>query len=123
MPRYLSRTPRHHTCKASTQKSLVSEEPKTNVNAPVNNTSTPNGTSFSLAGGSWSQPFSTSPSPSVRVFPPPHVVPHRHQRHGVHRHLQRLGVVPRLLAHRPDVGEDGVGLLGLAQRLALADAL
>src|SRR3954451_15710977 len=123
MPRHRARAPRHHTCNPSTQKSLLPAGPNTSVKAPVNNTSTPNGTSFSLAGGSWSQPFSTSPSPSVRVFPPPNEVPHRHLRLGVHRHLQRLGVVPHLLAHRPDVGEDGVGLPGLAQRLALADAL
>src|SRR5947209_1117176 len=123
MPRYLARTPRHHTCNASTQKSLVSPEPKTSVNAPVNNTRSPKGTSFSLAGGSWSQPFSTSPSPSVRVFPPPHVIPHRHLGLRVHRDFQRLRVVPHLLPDCLDVGEDGVGLLGLLQRLALLNAL
>src|SRR5690242_4781926 len=100
MPRYLARAPRHHTCKASTQKSLVSPEPKTSVNAPVSNTRTPKGTSFSLAGGSWSQPSSTFPSLSVRLFPPPHVIPHRHLGLGVNRNLQRLGVVPHLLMHR-----------------------
>src|SRR6516164_9586948 len=123
MPRYLARTPHHHTRSASTQKSLVSPEPNTSVNAPVNSTSTPNGTHFSLAGGSWSQPFSTFPAPSVRLFPPPHVVPHRHLRLGVDRDCQGPRVVTHLLPHRRHVREDGVGLLGLLQRLALLDAL
>src|SRR3954451_23512078 len=119
MPRHLARAPRHHSCKASTQKSLLSPEPKTNVKAPVSNTSTPKGVSFSLAGGSWSQPCSTFPSPSVRLFSPPHVIPYGHLGLGVDRNLQCLRVIPHLLAHGLHMGEDGVRLLRLAQRLAL----
>src|ERR1700729_2937826 len=118
MPRYPDRAPRHQAIRASTQKSLLPPQPKTSVNAPVNNTSTPNGVTFSLAGGSWSQPFSRS----VRVFPPARVVPHRHFRLRIDGELQGLGVVPNLLAGRLDIGEDGVGLLRLLQGLALAEA-
>src|SRR5262245_14114746 len=123
MPRHWARVPRHHTCKASTQKSLLPPDPNTSVNAPVHNTSTPNGTNFSLAGGPWPQPFSASPSLPVRLFPPPHIIAHCHLRLGVDRNLQRLRVVAHLLTHRLHVGEDGVGLLGLLQRLALLDPL
>src|SRR5947209_13156182 len=123
MPRYPDRAPRHQAIRASTQKSLLPPEPKTNVNAPVNNTSTPKGVTFSLAGGSWSQPFSAWPSLPVRVFPPACVAPHRHLRLRIDGDLQCLGVVPNLPADRLDIGEDGVGLLRLLQGLALADAL
>src|SRR5215813_5805583 len=123
MPRQLARMPHHHTCKASTQKSLVSPEPNTSVSAPVSNTSTPNGTSFSFAGGSWSQPFATFPSPSVRLFSPAYVVPHRHLGLSIDRDFQRPRVVARLRARRRDVREDGVGLLRLLQRLALLKPL
>src|SRR6476646_1599824 len=119
MPRYWFRTRHHHTCKASTHKSLVSPLPNTSVKAFVNNTSTPNGTSFSFAGGSWSQPFSTFPAASVRLFPPTHVVPYRHFRLGVDGDFQRPRVAGHLLPHRRNIGEDGIGLLGLLQRFAL----
>src|SRR5512142_18999 len=83
----------------------------------------PNGTSFSFAGGSWSHPFSTSPSESVRVFPPANVLAQGHLGLRVHRDLQRLGLVPGLFPHRLNVGEDRVGLVGLLQRLALLNPL
>src|SRR3712207_6156039 len=111
MPRCPDRAPRHHACKASTQKSLLSPAPKTSVKAPVKSTSTPNGVTFCLAGGSWSQPFSSRPSLPARVFPPSRVVPDRYLGLRVDGDLQGLGVVPDLLADPLDVGEDGVGLL------------
>src|SRR5437763_11665123 len=83
----------------------------------------PKGTSFRLAGGSWSQPLATSPSEPVRVFPPTDVVAQGHLRLGVHRDLQRRGVVADLVPYRLDVGEDRVGLLSLLQRLALLEPL
>src|SRR3954468_5549665 len=117
MPRWLDRATRHHAIRASTQKSLLPPAPKTSVNAPVNNTSTPNGVIFSLAGGSWSQAFSAWPSLPVRVFPPSAVVPDRHLRLRVDRYFQRPRVIPHLLADGLDVGEDGVGLGSFLQRL------
>src|SRR5512144_373462 len=83
----------------------------------------PNGTSFSFAGGSWSHPFVTSPSESVRVFPPANVLAQGHLGLRVPGDLQRLGLVAGLFPHRRHVGEDRVGLLGLLQRLALLDPL
>src|SRR5512135_3487227 len=109
----------HHSFNASTQASLVSRDPNTSINAPVATIRIPNGTSFAFAGGSWSQPLGTSPSASVRVFSPTDVIAQAHLGLGVHGDLQRLGLVPGLLSHLLDVGEDRVGLLGLLQRLAL----
>src|SRR3954469_16978558 len=83
----------------------------------------PYGVNFRFAGGSWSHPSGTSPAESVRVFPPTDVVAQGHLRLGVHRDLQRRGIVADLLADRTDVGEDRVGLLGLLQRLALLEPL
>src|SRR5215213_6758032 len=123
MPRHWLRAPRHHTCKASTQKSLVSWEPKISVKAPVNSTSTPSGTNFSFAGGSWSQPFATFPARSVRVFPPSAVFAHAHLGLGIDGDFQRLGVALDLAPDRLDVGKDGLGLLGLPERLALLNPL
>src|SRR5215813_3980872 len=108
MPRQLARMPHHHTCKASTQKSLVSPEPNTSVSAPVNSTSTPNGTSFSFAGGSWSQPFATFPARSVRVFPPSAVLPQFHLGLGIDRDFQNFGVGPGFFPDRLDVGKDRI---------------
>src|ERR1700728_3565552 len=122
MPRWLDRAPRHHAIRASTQKSLLPPDPNTSVNAPVSNTSTPNGVIFSLAGGSWSQAFSALPSLPVRFFPPSGVVAYCHLRLRVDGDFQRPGVVPHLLADGLDVGEDGLGFRGLLQRLALLDA-
>src|SRR5512135_1504660 len=83
----------------------------------------PNATCFSWAGGSLSHPLVTLPAASVLVFPPASVIAQGHLRLRVPRDLQRLGIVPDLLPHRLDVGEDRIGLLGLLQRLALADPL
>src|SRR3954470_4723717 len=114
----------HHTFRASAQKSLVSRDRvKTNVNAPVASIKTPNGVHFVLAGGSWSHAAGVFPSESVRLFPPPRVVPLADLRLGVDGDLQGFGVVARLPAGGADVGEDGVGLLGLLQRLGLLDPL
>src|SRR3954470_16204888 len=116
----LSLTDSHHTCKASTQKSLVSrEDVKINVSAPVASISTPNGVHFVLAGGSWSHALGVWPSESVRHFSPPRVVPHIDLRLGVEGNLQgsRVVAVPR--AGGGHVGEEGVGVLGLLQRLGL----
>src|ERR1700722_15177321 len=123
MPRQLGRTARHHAINASTQKSLLPPVPNTSVNAPVSSTSTPKGVTFSCAGGSWSHALSALPSLPVRVFPPSGVVAYRHLRLRVDRDFQRLGVVLHLLADGLDVGEDGVGLRGLLQGLALLDTL
>src|SRR3982750_1559293 len=113
----------HHSFKASTQASLVSRAPKISINAPVATVRMPNGTNFAFAGGSWSQPLGTSPALSLRVFPPTDVLAHAHLGLGVHRDLQRLGLVAGLFPHLLDVGEDRVGLLGLLQRLALLNPL
>src|SRR3954463_6687201 len=102
------RTWSHHICNASAQASLVSCEPNRSINAPVATIRMPNGTSFAFAGGSWSHPLITSPSAPVRVFPPTDVIPQAHLRFRVHRDLQRLGLVPDLVPHRLDVGEDRV---------------
>src|SRR3954449_7675110 len=111
----------HHIRNASTQASLVSREPKINVNAPLATIRMPKGTNFSFAGGSWSHPLATSPSASVRVFPPADVVAQGHLRLGIHRDLQRTGLPSGLFPHRLDIGEDRVGLVGLLQRLALLE--
>src|SRR3954463_3318970 len=117
-------TDRHHILKASAQKSLVSRDRvKIIVNAPVASISTPNGVHFVPAGGAWSHAAGVSPSESVRLFPPPRVVPLADLRLGVDGDLQRLGVVAVLPAGGLDVGEDGVGVLGLLQRLWLLDPL
>src|SRR3954447_23003933 len=117
-------TDRHHTLKASAQKSLVSRDRvKINVSAPVARTSTPKGVHFVPPGGSWSHAAGVSPSESVRLFPPPRVVPLVDLRLGVDGDLQGLGVVAVLPAGGLDVGEDGVGVLGLLQRLGLLDPL
>src|SRR3954468_11197777 len=119
-----SLTDSHHTFKASAQKSLVSRDfVKINVSAPVASINTPNGVHFVSAGGSWSHAAGVLPSESVRLFPPPRVVPLADLRLGVDGDLQGLGVVARLLAGGVHVGEDGVGLLGLLQRLGLLDPL
>src|SRR5512132_641838 len=117
------RTWSHHSFNASTQASLVSRAPKTSIKAPVATIRMPNGTNFSFAGGSWSQPFGTLPSASVRVFPPTDVLTQSHLGLGVHGDLQSPGIVPDLFPHLLDVREDRVGLLGLLQRLALLDPL
>src|SRR3954447_9550399 len=117
-------TDRHHTLKASAQKSLVSRDRvKINVSAPVASISTPNGVHFVPAGGSWSHAAGVFPSESVRLFPPPRVVPLVDLRLGVDGDLQGLGVVAVLPAGGAHVGEDGVGVLGLLQRLGLLDPL
>src|SRR3954452_24204921 len=117
-------TDSHHTFKASAQKSLVSRDfVKINVSAPVASISTPNGVHFVPAGGSWSHAPGVFPSESVRLFPPPRVVPLVDLRLGVDGDLQRLGVVAVLAAGGLNVGEDGVGVLGLLQRLCLLDPL
>src|SRR3954464_12391061 len=112
----------HHTFKASAQKSLVSRDRvKINVSAPVASINTPKGVHFVPAGGSWSHAAGVLPSESVRLFPPPRVVPLVDLRLGVDGDLQRLGVGAGLPAGGAHVGEDGVGLLGLLQRLGLLD--
>src|SRR4051812_13082673 len=114
----------HHTFRASAQKSLVSRDfVKISVSAPVASISTPNGVHFVPAGGSWSHAAGVFPSESVRLFPPPRVVPLVDLRLGVDGDLQGLGVVAVLPAGGLDVGEDGVGVLGLLQRLGLLDPL
>src|SRR3954463_710468 len=114
----------HHTFRASAQKSLVScDFVKINVSAPVASINTPNGVHFVPAGGSWSHAAGVFPSESVRLFPPPRVVPLVDLRLGVDGDLQRLGVVAVLPAGGTHVGEDGVGVLGLLQRLGLLDPL
>src|SRR3954466_7029402 len=111
-------TDSHHTFKASAQKSLVSRDRvKINVSAPVASINTPNGVHFVPAGGSWSHAAGVFPSESVLLFPPPRVVPLVDRRLGVDGDLQGLGVVARLLAGGAHVGEDGVGVFGLLQRL------
>src|SRR4051812_1567628 len=117
-------TDRHHTFKASAQKSLVSRDwLKITVSAPVASINTPNGVHFVPAGGSWSHALGVFPSESVRLFPPPRVVPLVDLRLGVDGDLQGLGVVAVLPAGGLNVGEDGVGVLGLLQRLGLLDPL
>src|SRR3954468_16271647 len=117
-------TDSHHTFRASAQKSLVSRDRvKTNVSAPVASINTPNGVHFVPAGGSWSHAPGVFPSESVRLFPPPRVVPLVDLRLGVDGDLQRLGIVAVLAAGGLNVGEDGVGVLGLLQRLGLLDPL
>src|SRR3954466_4002904 len=96
----------HHIRKASTHASLVSCDPKSSINAPVAMIRMPKGTSFCLAGGSWSHPLVTSPSEPVRVFPPTDVLAQGHLGLRVHGDLQRRGVGPGLLACRRHVGED-----------------
>src|SRR5262245_34405714 len=103
-----SLTDSHHTFKASTQKSLVSQlDVKISVKAPVASSSTPNGVHFVLAGGSWSHALAVCPCESVRHFSPPRVVPFVDLRLGVDGEFQGLGVVAVLLAGGVDVGEDG----------------
>src|SRR4051794_41952678 len=69
-------TDRHHTSKASAQKSLVSRDRvKINVSAPVASIKTPNGAHFVSAGGAWSHAPGAFPSEPVRLFPPPPVGP------------------------------------------------
>src|SRR5215471_185249 len=118
-----SRTWSHHSFNASTQASLVSRDPNTSINAPVATVRMPNGTSFAFAGGSWSQPFGTLPSASVRVFPPTDVIAQAHLGLRVHRDLQRLGLLPGLFPDLLHVREDRIRLLGLLQRLALLNPL
>src|SRR4029079_15726152 len=89
----------HHIFNASAQASLVSCDPNRSINAPVATIRIPNGASFAFAGGSWSQPLVTLPSPSVRVFPPASVIAQGHLRLRVHRDLQGRGIVPHLLPH------------------------
>src|SRR3954471_22232350 len=110
-------TDSHHAFRASAQKPSVSRgRGKIPVGAPVASINTPNGVHFVPAGGSWSQAAGVFPSESVRLFPPPRVVPLVDLRLGVDRDLQRLGVVAVLPAGGLNVGEDGVGVLGLLQR-------
>src|SRR3954470_13549220 len=117
-------TDRHHTFKASAQKSLVSRDRvKTNVNAPVASINTPKGVHFVPAGGSWSHAAGVLPSASVRLFPPPRVVPLADLRLGVDGDLQRLMIVAILATGGLDYVEDGVGVLNLIQRLGLLDPL
>src|SRR4051812_43593826 len=99
----------HHICNASAQASLVSCEPNRSINAPVATIRMPNGTSLAFAGGSWSQPLVTLPSPPVRVFPPTSVIAQGHLRLRVHRDLQGLGIISHLSLHLFYVGEDCVG--------------
>src|SRR5215471_4387895 len=109
-----SLTDNHHTFKASTQKSLVSRDwVKIKVSAPVASINTPNGVHFVPAGGSWSHAAGVFPWESVRLFPPPRVVPVVDLRLGVDGDLQGFGVVTVLLAGGPPVGEGGGGVLGL----------
>src|SRR4051795_3268287 len=96
---------------------------KINVSAPVASINTPNGVHFVSAGGSWSHAAGVSPSESVRLFPPPRVVPLVDLRLGVDRDLQGFGVIAILLAGGVHVGEDGVGVLGFLQRLGLLNPL
>src|SRR3954449_9555598 len=117
------RTWSHHICNASAQASLVSCDPNKSINAPLATIRMPNGTSFALAGGSWSQPLVTLPSPLVRVFPPTRVIAQGHLRLRVHRDLQGLAIVAHLFLHLSHVGEDRVGLLRLLQRLAFLNPL
>src|SRR5947209_18391886 len=123
MCRWPRRTRRHHTCNASTQASLVSCDPNSNISAPVATTRMPKGTSLSFAGGSWSHPLVTLPAASVRVFPPTDVVAQVHLRLRVYGDRQGLAVVLDLLPDPPHVAEDGVGLLRLLQGLALPNPL
>src|SRR3954463_11014719 len=117
-------TDSHHTFKASAQKSLVSRDRvKINVSAPVASINTPNGVHFVSAGGAWSHAPGVFPSESVRLFPPPRVVPLVDLRLGVDGDLQGFGVVAGLLAGGAHVSEDGVGVLGLLQRLGLLNPL
>src|SRR3954462_12007770 len=117
-------TDSHHTFKASTQKSLVSrDDVKINIRAPVASINTPNGVHFVLAGGSWSHALGPSPWGSVLHFSPPRVVPLVDLRLGVNGDFQGFRVVAILLAGGLDVGEDGVGVLGLLQRLGLLNPL
>src|SRR4051812_50079494 len=100
----------HHALRASAQKSLVSRDRvKITVSAPVASISTPNGVHFVPAGGSWSHAAGVFPSESVRLFPPPRVVPLAHLRLGVDGDLQRLGGVAVLPAGGPYGGGDGGG--------------
>src|SRR5580658_5807876 len=104
---------RHHISKASTHASLVSWLQKMSVNTPVSRTKIPNGTAFSLAGGSWSQPFSTTlPAAFVRVFSPKGIIAHFDFCFGIHRDLQGFRIIACLLAHGPEVGEDRIRVLG-----------
>src|SRR5262249_46648377 len=73
--------------------------------------------------GSWSHALGSSPSESVRLFPPPRVVPLADLGLGVDGKLQRRRVVLHLLADGLDVGEDGVGLWRVLQRLGLLNPL
>src|SRR3982751_3186726 len=92
-------TGRHHTSKASAQKSLVSRDRvKINVSAPVASINTPNGVHFVPAGGSWSHALGVFPSESVRLFPPPRVIPLADLRFGVDGDLQDFGSVAIFLA-------------------------
>src|SRR5262245_3092038 len=119
-----SLTDSHHTFKASAQKSLVSRDRvKINVSAPVASIKTPNGVHFVSAGGSWSHAPGVFPWESVRLFPPTRVVPLVDLRLGVDGDLQGFGVGAGLLAGGAHIGEDGVGVLGLLQRLGLLDPL
>src|SRR5215207_2263306 len=120
---YWPRAISHQRTKASTQKSLVSRWPKNKVSAPVASTRMPSGVHLRTGGGSWSQPLGACPRESVRLFPPAGVVALVHLRLGVDGDLQRLRVALDLLSHRGEVGEDGVGVLGLPQGLGLDDAL
>src|SRR6185437_3433591 len=123
MPAIAGPTRPHQLCKASTQKSLVSAEPKIRLSAPLTTIKMPSGTIFCLAGGSWSHPSATLPSSPDRHFPPPHIIADPHLRLGIHGNLQGFRVAAHLLSHRLQVGEDRVGFLGLLQRLALAKSL
>jgi hypothetical protein len=89
----------------------------------VASTSTPNDAHFLFAGGSWSHALGVSPCESVRLFPPPGVLALVHLRLGVDGNPQRGGVVLDLLPGGLHVNEDGVGLLGLLQRLGLLNPL
>src|SRR3954454_22494300 len=91
-------TDSHHTFKAPAQKSLVSRDRvKISVSAPVASVNTPNGVHFVPAGGSWSHAPGVFPWESVRLFPPPRVVPLVDLRLDVDGDLQGCGVVARLL--------------------------
>src|SRR6478752_4562457 len=95
----------HHALRASAQKSLVSRDlVKITVSAPVASISTPNGVHFVPAGGSWSHAAGVFPSESVRLFPPPRVVPLVDLRLGVDGDLQGLGIVTILLTGGAHVG-------------------
>src|ERR1043166_3278808 len=113
-------TDRHHTFRASPQKSLVSRDlVKINVSAPVASINTPSGVHLVLAGGSWSNPLGVCPCASALHFSPPRVVPLVDLRLGVDGDLQRFRVVLVLRAGGLHVGEDGVSVLGPLQRLGL----